>query len=529
MKSANKKSIGVKNVSNHILLKRSGGTDGHYLFYSPKQGLCCRAVKENVLGTREVLIEHIRPDFDAVIDAENNIHIVCQDRKKNILYFFYHGEKWEKRIILQAKEGTEAYAGQFRLFYRSGYLRMTYVMEHKGEKLLCAHELHTENSVPQVLDVLDSERDGYAVTLNQSSDTVLCYYSKERQALGTQTYLWSQKKWGTFERIEGKIAPPIDLQIYADPQDTLHLCYKSNGTLYYRRKEFRFEQSLWSAEQILARRQNNFSAAPAFFCTADRLWLCRTSGMALTAVTSPLQGGDWSREQEVTGSRGSKGILFLLHSAASSEAMAVPRYGFIRNNQIKLLGETDYFVAEKKQSVRVDGVDIPIREIAASGSEVERFAAQNSYAGESSYMPGGREEIEKEKRRIKELLSGQTSPDVGAIEESNKNTAAQDDFDDFSAEYFYELLRKEEEQAASVSPMPKETQIHSVAEPQSVTQTGMVSSHHAGAETAEMAQALSLLADALNDLTVSLRRLEFSKGKQKSRHRKLAKLHNKIK
>ena len=72
---------------NNILLKRSAGTEGYYLFYSPKQGLCCQGVCENRLGEREVLIEHIRPDFDAVIDGMDNIHIVCQDQKKNILYF----------------------------------------------------------------------------------------------------------------------------------------------------------------------------------------------------------------------------------------------------------------------------------------------------------------------------------------------------------------------------------------------------------------------------------------------------------
>lgn len=508
---------------NNILLKRSAGTEGYYLFYSPKQGLCCQGVRENRLGEREVLIEHIRPDFDAVIDGMDNIHIVCQDQKKNILYFRYQREKWEKKVILQAKEGAEVYADQFRLFCKSGYLRMTYVMEHKGEKLLCAHELYEESSAPLVLDILDRTYSGYAVTQNQASDTILCYYSKEKQALGTQTYLWSQKKWGNFETVSKQVSPPIDIQIYADPRDTLHLCYKSKGTLYYRRKEFRFEHAAWNEEQPLIRRQSGYSSAPAFFCAGEQLWLCQTVGTALSATTCPLRGGEWSKMQEIPNSRTAKRVLFLLHSAASSGAMSSLHYGFIRNNQIKLLGETDYFTATEKRNVHIDGMNIPIREIISAGNDVEQFAAQSRYGNEDAYMPGNRDDIEKEKQRIKELLSGQPTDTTLSETMSQKNNSSQNDFDDFSAEYFYELLRQEESQSTNESPADTAS-----IPPAQQTRT---SPYHKN-DQESIAMSLERLADAAEQLTAVLHSLKYTKNYRTTsgkKNRKLAILHNKLK
>lgn len=522
----------------NILLKRSGGTDGYHLFYSPKQGLCCQQVREHRLETKEILIEHIRPDFDAVIDAKDNIHIVCQDKKKNILYFFYHQEKWEKRIVLQAKEGAEVYAGQFRLFYRNGYLRMMYVMEHKGKKLLCSHELYEENTQPQVLDVLDDEYSFYTVTQNQAADTVLCYYSKEKQALGTQTYLWSQKKWGGFEIIDERISPPADLQIYADSRDTLHLCYKCKNFLYYRRREFRFEQSGWSEEKVIARQQSNFPVHPAFFSINQRLWICWTVGMALVGTPIPTGGEEWEKAQELSNTRRAKGILFLLNSASSQTALSFPHYGFILNNQIKLAGILDYFTAEKKQTVHMDGIDIPVREITQSGSDIEEYAAQNSYGGSGSYIPGSREDIEKEKQRIKELLTGQPadgSVSVSQTEKTSQNTSSGNDFDDFSAEYFYELLRQDEMKNVSAVSNPPDLKVQQSSDTVSASPTADVSAaplRRTHNNDASVAEALSQLAAALEDLSAALQFLKIPKRSRaisNLKNRKLAKVHNKIK
>lgn len=517
----------------NILLKQSNGTSGWYLFYSPKLGLCCQPVKDCRLGARTVLIEHIRPDFDAVIDANNSIHIVCQDQSKNILYFLYQNEVWKKRIVLQAKENSDTYAEQFRLFCRNGYLRMTYIMEHKGEKMLCSHELYRENTLPQVLDLLDAECPIYAVTQNQSADTILSYYSKERQALGTLTHIWSQKQWGQFEIVNEHIPCPSDLQIYADPQDTLHLCYKNKTGLYYRKKEAGFENSAWSSESLLMRQQNSFPVHPAFFCSDRQLWLCWTIGTAMYGTVTPLYKNEWGKVREMTGNRRTKGILFLLGDSAS--ALSSPHYGFIVNNQIKLTGNADYFTEKPMQTIQMNGMEIPVRDISQSGSEVIQFAAQSTSESNRGHSLPDREAIEKEKQRIKEILDGQSNGT--AVSSSTSSTTPpnsggmEHDFEDFSAEYFYDLLRREEAQTSSKEKQAPKSQSAPTASPDEMQYTSNAI-YRSNNSSAEIADTLSRLTAAIEEFSSALRLLQSFRKSGRVRQiqsRKLAKLHNKFK
>ena len=160
-------------------------SSGVWQFYFDK-GICA----VNPSGKEEVIVENGLEDFDVTADEKENIYILCQDSKNYFYLYWYDGESWQNKCMLESNV-SEVYNKNFCLLNVNGWLNAFYTVKHKEETLIVHHIIYSE-SEPEIIEKSDNFKCYFSVC--DWSGNIYCFMVRDRE-LGYKKYSWKDKKW----------------------------------------------------------------------------------------------------------------------------------------------------------------------------------------------------------------------------------------------------------------------------------------------------------------------------------------------
>ncbi len=215
-------------------------------YYDKNRGICYRNEQED---TVHILTEESEGIMDVV--ATDEIHLVCQSKKGELLYFWYHIGQWYKRVILKSKHEVPSFH-YLRLTQLNADVTLFYILEHQGQYLLVCHPL---KGIPEPVTQVSGRR--FLLRKDKYENLYLIYRKGEEsfyQCYGNGK--WSQAfLLGNVEVADG---------IFTE-EHSAHLACFQKGNLFY----FRLEHKKITEKYEVAKGE----WTPALLFYENKIWV----------------------------------------------------------------------------------------------------------------------------------------------------------------------------------------------------------------------------------------------------------------
>jgi hypothetical protein len=155
-------------------------------------GICCKSPD----GAEEVLFKDGLEDFDVTADSNENIYILCQDNKNYFYLYWYDGEKWQNKCMLESS-ATEVYNKNFTLLNVNDWLNAFYTVKHQNDTLIVHHIIYSE-SEPEIIERNDNFKCYFSAC--DSYGDIYCFFVRDKE-LGYKKYSWKDKNWSNYKGI----------------------------------------------------------------------------------------------------------------------------------------------------------------------------------------------------------------------------------------------------------------------------------------------------------------------------------------
>lgn len=166
-------------------------SSGVWQFYFDN-GICCI----NPAGKEEVIFKEGLGDFDVTADENENIYILCQDNRNYFYLYWYDGEIWQSKCMLESSV-KEVYNKNFCMVNVNGWLNAFYTVKHKNETLIVHHIIYSENE-PEIVEKCNDFKCYFSVC--DLMGDIYCFFARDKE-LGYKKYSWKDKKWSGYKGI----------------------------------------------------------------------------------------------------------------------------------------------------------------------------------------------------------------------------------------------------------------------------------------------------------------------------------------
>lgn len=136
----------------NIILKNPDGHIAYRFFYGAREGIC---YQRGGAGDYEILSPDATNDFDAVLDQNGAVHLVCKEKSRNVLYYTYFQEQWYKTNLLVYREEASSRVEGFRIAKRGNVLNIFYILYYERQRLLIRQTIGGGDDSPSVVRVLE--------------------------------------------------------------------------------------------------------------------------------------------------------------------------------------------------------------------------------------------------------------------------------------------------------------------------------------------------------------------------------------
>lgn len=281
-----------------------------HFFIKPFYGLCFRKKEGRFFSNFEVLLPEACEDFCAVT-ANEQIHIVCQDKSGSILYLTLEEETWRKTVLLESKTAA-AYPKHFRLLSVSGFVNLFYTIAYKEKTMLVHQIITTEDKPPVVIDRIAAGEPPFSVCPETGTDLAVLY-ANESGITGTRLYRWSKKAFSGFLPVH----PASGCRVYALlPEKGGRVRYAGFSVTENIHNLVYFEKTEGGdyTAPVVVYLDCPAEAAPVFCKNGEKLFLVWQESGGILSAYSADDGAKWSKPVRYVLPAGAETVCYMLSS-----------------------------------------------------------------------------------------------------------------------------------------------------------------------------------------------------------------------
>ncbi len=282
----------------NIILKKKNGEDGFYLSRSENNELACREIIGGELAKMQsILSSDINgTDFDAIIDENDNLHIITGDKDGDVFYLRHSKERWERRCVLHAPKNSLTGTKDFFVFSQKQGLVLIYITWYKKEKVLCYQRLAEKIERPIAIAKISKERCEIFALQDTKGNISVFYIDEKSGELGRKKYIYEENKWSDFEVWETECG--LSESIFAiSKENKLYLCYKKRGNIAFRCIE---DGQTITKEQFLTQRHNKDCSKFVLDMKEKEVRLFWGNGQKIISANRAENNKRWSRLDKKT-------------------------------------------------------------------------------------------------------------------------------------------------------------------------------------------------------------------------------------
>lgn len=279
-------------------------------FYYNQQGLYCKIRSADGKWLDSVmLMDNVSEEFSASIDPSDNIHIVCADKKGQLLYFLHDGINWySKRLATFPAE-------KYRLKYLTisvwnKYINVFYAINPVNNPLIWSIHHNFWNGTTwkslRVGHITGSRYFGPLYIGYDHTGTVHMIY--RAVSLGTFKLHYCKFHpeyliWSNPEKITNTALNDGNFYMLTDRRDTLHLVwsYPAKNSIeikYMQKSQISYPRGFWKNNRLIHSCDSN-GISPLIYSIGRTLWIVWTEGRRMLGSFSNDAGNSWSKAEQL--------------------------------------------------------------------------------------------------------------------------------------------------------------------------------------------------------------------------------------
>ncbi|MBA1336853.1 MAG: hypothetical protein HPY66_3289 [Firmicutes bacterium] len=290
----------------HIITRASGV---QWCFSLKDSCIFYRVLGDSSDAGGKQLLENVAGEFSADIDSSDNIHLVCINRKGDLLYLMNNGENWYNKQLATFP------VDKYRIMHLTiscwnKYINVFYAISPLNNPLMWnIHHNFWNGSKWGSFKVVQVTGDTQFCPFHSGYDhTGSIHLVYKAPMLGLYQLHYCRFRpdyliWGNPERITTVGTDNTFPHILIDSNDTLHLAWanpsKTDSQLkYQQRTRLSFPRSLWRNETIISDGCAS-STQPLLYLLGDSLWIVWNRNGVLYGSFSRDNGYNWSSPIQV--------------------------------------------------------------------------------------------------------------------------------------------------------------------------------------------------------------------------------------
>lgn len=219
------------NSQKQYIIKQSTGKVIN-IFHKENTGICMSVLgKKNMWLENMPVIKDALPNFALHTDEADNIHILCQDRHGNILYWIYNNSTWNVTPILNSKNPSP-YNKHLDIAYINKSMYFFYLLEYSGNRLLSfqTQKSHENLSNPKVIDYVDTSKFPFKIAQDGNNIFYIfyCFVDEKYHQLGYKKFISAKEQWSEFVPLTSYQGESEILSVIIDSKKTIHVCWQKS-------------------------------------------------------------------------------------------------------------------------------------------------------------------------------------------------------------------------------------------------------------------------------------------------------------
>lgn len=273
------------------------------IFYKPYAGLCAGGQNANGTWTLpEVILKNALPGFSVCLDGSDNLHMLCQDEKSNLLYMSCKNDSWSTQPVSGniSREVRDKYP---QICILSGDIYFFYVIEALGKRTLFCQKYGSGGlSAPKAVDYVGRLSKAYMV-LNEADKYLHVFYMKPGEKRGTPGYRVleaGREDWSGFTALNDRsdISGEQLLSVSYDGHSNLHICMQRGDEHKFELVHLKTRQGGNDrSEAVLASSPYPFMDS-SILSLKDRLVVYWTREDRIFYCVSTDNGNTWSKPEK---------------------------------------------------------------------------------------------------------------------------------------------------------------------------------------------------------------------------------------
>ncbi len=337
-------------LNKRYIVKESSGREW-YFFFREKSGICYANLINKRLPSFDILFSEGMGDFDVIVDINDSLHLICQDKRGNIVYLVSRNDKWLKYVILESKSQNH-YPKHFKILLVNDSINLFYVIDHNEDKLFVHQILSSSNQPPEVVGVISESAFPFYVTHDGDGD-IYAYYmnTAAENRIGYCKYLSSKKVWLEFSALEELAYSPQPPYVMFSSDNVIHavyikkadkgfnIIYNSNLDKYLDINSHINSDNVKSASEVIIASILDLDFPPVIILTSNRLWLVWSNNHNVFSCFSEDNGISWNNPSQFMSGRNSNVELFGYRTNKREEALSIFAdlcYGYTGGSNINL-------------------------------------------------------------------------------------------------------------------------------------------------------------------------------------------------
>lgn len=215
------------------ILKMSSGQLMN-IYYKSYTGLSISKQKINgTWSSPAVILKGAMPGFCVHLDSSDNIHILCQDEKSNLLYISCKNNSWSVRPVSRSKI-PDIHDKYPYICTLAEDIYFFYMIDTSGKRILFCQKCNGDGlSAPKAIDYVDSTSKTYTV-LDEADGNLYVFYTKSEEKHNAPGYIIinaNREAWSDFITLNSCSSTNGDqiLSASADRYANLHICMQRSS------------------------------------------------------------------------------------------------------------------------------------------------------------------------------------------------------------------------------------------------------------------------------------------------------------
>ena len=260
---------------------------------SAKNGLYFQTLSSSGLSRPVIINRSNTANYTATIDANQDLHIITQPSKEQIIHLHYKNNALTRNIILEDPKDIYDFSNLYTTSTKE-YVHLFYTANQPaGDACELIHHILCEESKFETHPILSFDEKPLILQYMTHDDAIFLFYGEKKQSYVINLMIYKDGSWSKPASVVSSSFPIDDCQFCINHEGHIHLTYVQEKYGRYQLVYKKHQNNIWSDEIVLHTTAADIN--PCIFSYHRGIWVSFLDNNQLQMILSMDNGNSFSK------------------------------------------------------------------------------------------------------------------------------------------------------------------------------------------------------------------------------------------